>query len=361
MAFERIIGQPAVKEILKRALERHRLPHALLFYGPEGVGKEAMAFELAKALLCENPHDVEPCNRCRDCQRISQLSHPDVHFIFPAPLSIKDEEYQEILRRKAADPYAAIALWANPTISIEQIRQLRRVSALTSFEGKAKVAILSQAHQMTAEASNALLKILEEPPGRMFLILTTPRSNQLLPTIISRCQKVRFHPLPDEDIEAALQTRKGVEPQRATLVARLAEGNYCRALELLEEDLATQREHVLDFVRRSLGDDLDGIRVVDDWLAEFDKKTIKDLLKLMALWFRDVWVVEKSQRVDAIVNIDAVDLLKQFAASFSAVRWEGVLQSVEKSIDLVDRNAYIQLVLLELGLQLRRYMRFSHV
>jgi len=117
----------------------------------------------------------------------------------------------------------------------------------------------------------------------------------------------------------------------------------------------------LDFVRRSLGDDLDGIRVVDDWLAEFDKKTIKDLLKLMALWFRDVWVVEKSQRVDAIVNIDAVDLLKQFAASFSAVRWEGVLQSVEKSIDLVDRNAYIQLVLLELGLQLRRYMRFSHV
>ncbi|MDZ7261399.1 MAG: DNA polymerase III subunit delta', partial [candidate division KSB1 bacterium] len=248
MSFDSIIGQRKAKKILTRALQQKRVPHAYLFYGGPGVGKEALALELAKALLCQT-NGTEPCDQCSHCSRVAKLTHPDLVYLFPAPQTIKPEEHQLVLQSLIKDPYYRLRLWANPSISIERIRELRRTSAYKSFEGRGRVIIIAEADTMTIEASNALLKILEEPPEKMNLILTTSNVTQILPTITSRCQMIRFEPLSYQDIETALIKRKKLEPEPARLIARLASGNFRRALELLQEDLPAKRQMVINVLR----------------------------------------------------------------------------------------------------------------
>jgi len=359
MSFDTIIGQKRVIAIIEKAIRSQRLPHALLFHGPEGVGKEAVAIELAKALFCQQ--ETLYCDACRDCTRVRQLSHPDLIILYPAPKQPTPDEVQEIRKSMVDNPYSRARLWANPSILIETIRGLKKMSAMTSYENKGRVVIIMDAHKMTTEAANSLLKILEEPPGAMTIILISSQPNLLLPTIVSRCQKIRFDPIPCEDIEAALVTRKSIPAERAMIVARMSFGSYRRSLELLDEGLNDKQELVVDVLRKLLVSDLEVVQTVEYLVDKLDKKSIKELLGFMLVWFRDAMAFDiltpEDHSKGGILNYDRLDVLRKFVVNLEPIDFQQVISSIEKAIELIDRNVYLNVALLQLFFKLREKLR----
>jgi DNA polymerase-3 subunit delta' len=208
MPFPSVIGHDRVKGLLARALGQGRLPPALLLSGPEGVGKRTLAIEAARGLLCDNGPG-EPCNTCRTCDRTARGIHPDLIVV---------------------EPETATGFLARETIKIEHIRDAVREILGLPFEARARVVILDDAHAMTEQAMNALLKALEEPPATSHLVLVTASPRALLPTIRSRCQVLRFGPLPAAILEKHLQERHGLTADEARLRASLSGGSLGAAV-----------------------------------------------------------------------------------------------------------------------------------
>jgi DNA polymerase-3 subunit delta' len=195
MSWQRVRGHESLVEAFDHVVQRGRLAHAYLFTGPAGVGKRLFAQELAKALLCEDPpgRRLEACDHCAACLQIEAGTHPD---FFAAG---RPEDSLEV--------------------PIDVVRELCDSFALKSARGRGKVAILDDADDLNAEAANCFLKTLEEPPPRAVLILVGTSPERQLSTIVSRCQNVRFAPLP-ETLVVELLREQGLED--ATLIERLA-------------------------------------------------------------------------------------------------------------------------------------------
>jgi len=360
MSFDFVIGQQRPKKIIQHALQQNRVPHAYLFQGPIGVGKEALALELTKALYCTSSRE-KPCDTCSACQRISQLQHPDVLYVFPSSGDNFDER-KTVMQSVAADPYARKKPWAAPLITIEMIREIRHKSNIKPVEGKL-VVIIAEADQMNIQAANALLKILEEPPTFMHLILTASQPNAMLPTILSRCQEIRLGPIKDTDIEKALMERKHIDPEKATLFAKASQGSYGRALEWLNENFTGLRNEAVDFLRVSLRNPRSQMEEVESIIKKHDKGTIKKMLSLLLLWYRDSMMVstmsDASNSNGTIVNADVMDTLRNFNSAFQFINYNYIFENIERSISMIERNIQINLILIVLFNKLRQAMELK--
>ena len=371
MSWHRVIGQQRVKEILVSAWRAGRLPHAYAFVGPDGVGKDATALELARVLHCEQGGE-EACNKCSSCVRMNVLQHPDLRFVVALPVGKGEkaddpplvkltqmdiEAIREQFKLKAGNPYHRITIPRASIIKINSIRDIRRESSLSTSGRSKRVIIISRADEMGDAAANTLLKTLEEPGGNTMLILTTSHRDALLPTILSRCQMVQFDPLTEVDIQAALIERKQVEVGQAFLVARLANGSYTKALELLQEDVAEQRQQVVAFIRAALGNSISSVTdAVDELCAGKDRQRVIQFLNLMLIWVRDAMVLLQEGQV---INLDQRDDLGKFVGRFPGADLIQVLASIERAISLVERNVYINLVMLHLAIQFRHSIPVS--
>ncbi len=363
--WPRIIGQRRVKQALLAAWRGGRLPHAYLFYGGEGVGKDAAALELARVLRCERGWE-EACGECSSCLRMASMQHPDVRLIVALPRGAQEKDddeplaklvpadvriVQEQLRLKGADPYYRVQIPRANVIKINSIREIRRESSMSTSEGKTRIFIISGADAMNDAASNTLLKTLEEPPGDTMFILTTSRREALLPTILSRCQNVRFDPLTEEEIRGALTQRGHIDGAQASLLARLAGGSYTRALELAGSDLMAQRADVLDFIRKAIGGKtLELIELIERMAETKDRDVHTRFLTLTLLWFRDALVLRHGREV---INVDQMTELGSFVSRFPGADLARAVGDVERAISLVDRYTYIKLVLAQLAVRLR--------
>ena len=203
LSFDEIKGQDRALGILLKAQGKARLPHAYLFLGPEGVGKETTALSFFWRLLCEGK---TACGKCVPCAKFLRGNHPDVEIISPASKSLK----------------------------IEQIRALEAKLYFRPLEAERRLILFPDAEAMTREAANALLKSLEEPPPYNLFVLVAKSTEGLLPTIVSRCQIVRFRPLPQKILEQVLVERFGLSEEEAKGLSCLAEGSLGRALRLAE-------------------------------------------------------------------------------------------------------------------------------
>lgn len=367
MSWDSLISQTRAINILSASIRSGRVAHAYLFTGPEGVGKFAAALELARAVNCDHP-DGGPCGACGNCTRIAALQHPDVHLVFALPVGknekagdpplakLTDDEIgliQEQLRLKAANPYHRIVLPRANAIKISSMREVRKESSLGTFGNGRKAFIVIDADMMNDESSNALLKTLEEPASDLLIILITSRPESLLPTIISRCQQIRFDPLREEAIAGALVAREGIDPSQAAAVASLANGNYTRALEYLHADLAGRRAEAVNFVRTALGRSrselLDEIERIT---TDYDKSEIEDLLRLMVSWLRQALRV--AENVGGTAGGGDDDSVARFARRYEGLEYASVFEALDRAISLLDKNVYIPLILIDLAVQLRR-------
>ena len=216
-------------------------------------------------------------------------------------------------------------------------------------------------HRFRTAAANSFLKLLEEPPEKVQIILTTSKPNMLLSTIVSRCQKIKFDPLTWQEIESALIERKNINPEKANLFSRMSFGSYRHALELLDENIDEKQELLLDILRKIIRTDLDLVLLVENLTSQEDLKTIKDLLALMLIWFRDALVIESVQDEekfkDKIINIEHLDILQKFINSFESIDYEKILAKIENALELIEKNVYLNLILLQLLFELKRLLR----
>jgi len=368
MSWDRVIGQERVKELLRRALTAGQVAHAYLLFGDEGVGKDALALEFASALNCEKK-STDACGECDSCRRMDTLHHPNVRVVvaLPAgkgektgddPVSVLTDDQVAGLRQelaaKAKDPYHRVTLPKANFIKVNSIRELRREAALTGFLGGKKVFILSQADRMNTEASNSLLKTLEEPPGDTLIILTTARKEQLLPTIISRCQLIRCEPLGEDEIAEALVERDGRTETEARVAAQLSNGSFVAARSLVSEDMVRIRTEVAEFLRGALGKSPVALLTeIEQTLASADRIAAERWLRMLQVWFHDA--VAMREQIPSKAGDENEDL-KKFIHRFPEADFLRASGAVERSIALIGKNVYISLVFISLAIDLKKIL-----
>jgi DNA polymerase-3 subunit delta' len=329
--FREILGQDWVVSHLKTARLAGRLSHAYLFLGPGGVGKATTARALAAALNCAQPGaDGDACGTCPSCRRMQAGTHPDFLVISP-------EE-------------------GKTQIKIEVIRELRRLTAYPPLGGGWRVVLIKPAEALTVQsdaAANALLKTLEEPPDRHLLVLTARGEAELLPTIVSRCHKLAFAPLPSALIIQELERRRALPRSQAALVAALSGGSLGRALALDPEELVRQRDQVLaDLAHLNRGT----TGVVLEWAQRLTKNRadLNNFLLLAQLWYRDLLLSHFQAPAGLLAHQDLLPALEQARAGSGPAAWFANFAALGTAQRHLQANLNPELTLDILGLRLQR-------
>lgn len=393
-------GQARAKKIVKRWIEENRFPHAILLFGPEGIGKQIFAFELAKHLNCKwGPFTA--CGVCKSCIQMKRLQHPSLFLIFPTkPYSgevdkkdINSEGEVRITRRyspetekdiinaieaTAADPWIPLTVPDAKEVRIISIRFLRQWVQQTKWVGSnKKVAIIAQAHKMNEETSNALLKILEEPPDYTLFILLSPSPENVLPTILSRCQSIRLEPLPSSIIEkellkippTKLRREKPLTEEEAKLISEISEGNWLRAKEACADDAIISAVKAMDFLRwaltskerRMLLDEID--KLVKGRKAE----NIDRLLTRMLFFIRDAMKLQNhtGEGIPNDLLIREEELLQRLKRFTEGTRGKDLTYAAEYIMEAQEnlnyRNPQPLLLLTQLMYKLNRLLIYGEI
>jgi len=356
--FKELTIQTPVKDRFCNGMTTGRLAHAYLFYGPEGGGKEAIALELAKALNCQH-ESTKPCNECPSCSKINQLKHPDIKFIIPEAKSWNSQDIQKKYQLKAENPYSRIEYTGTTSISIDKIRDLKNEAKYTPYEAQKKVFILTEAEKMTRESANSFLKLLEEPPDNLLIILITSSLSTILDTIKSRCQMVYFPPLSFEEALSVVNKFGDISDTERKIV-RITQGNLKNIFDILNQDVDEKRKIVYDFLRASASGSAIKIQEVVDVIAQRrDKNFLLDILNLLILWFKDaIHLISMDERAE-IINVDFEDEIKRFAKSYTNSDFEHIVTEIENAISNVRNNVYTPLILTVLGIQIRKHLHRS--
>lgn len=302
----RLVGHERIRALTGAALAAGRLPPSLLLSGPAGVGKRTFAVELSRALLCAAPSGIGPCGRCAACSRSGRGLHPDLMVVAPDGASVK----------------------------IEQVRDLVREVMGRPFEAARRAFVVDEAHLMTEQAQNALLKSLEEPPPTSFLFLVTSQPQALLTTIRSRCQALRFGTLSRAALAAHLQEAVGLGPGEAALRAALGGGSVGAALTLDIDTYRAFREEWVAYLAAARPPGVLDRMAVADRLADSDDPVLA-LTTLRAL-LRDVAALRAGGAAERLLNPDLSGRLAALAGSSAGARAVEVAEAVGEARDAIE-------------------------
>jgi DNA polymerase-3 subunit delta' len=318
-----LLGHDLVVERLRHDLQQDRLRHAYLFTGPSGIGKRTLVAAFARALLCAQADP--PCGQCRNCLLSARGSHPDLLTVEPL-ISGKSVRAAKI--------------------KIEPVRDLIHDLQLKPVEAARRVARLLRFDAANPESQNAFLKTLEEPPGQVVLLLTAERADDLLPTIVSRCEVVALRPLLREIVRDALITRWLIPAERAELLSRLAQGRLGWAVRIQQDEAALEaRAQRLD----DLAALLSGNRVVRFAYAERLAKEgsldrIQETLDLWLAYWRDVLLAASGAEAP-LANPDREPEIRRLAQTVTPAAASQVMVGLRRTGELLEKNANARLAL----------------
>src|SRR6266498_5496109 len=272
-----LIGHEWAVDMLKKHVVNETTRHAYLFAGPPGLGRRTLALRFAQALNCQTPVETGiPCGQCRDCKQIEAMQHAD--------LTIVQAESE------------------GGTMKVDQIREARRSLTLKPYQSNYRVALFLRFQEANDNAANALLKTLEEAPSYAVLILTADNPEQLLPTIVSRCEVLRLRPLKIESVQSALE-EKGFETNQSKLIAHISGGRFGYARRLLEsESLLAEREERLNDLQSLISASRVEKYSYADKLSK-DKDSMRRVILIWLSYWRDV-MLRTAQAETPLVNID---------------------------------------------------------
>lgn len=331
MRFQDILGHERQRALLQNTIRRDKVHHAWLFVGPAGVGRRTMARTFAMALNCEQ-QDGEACGQCGSCHKILGNIHPDVKWV-------------------GEDRTAA-------QLKIEEVREnILRFITLRIFEARFRVVVVLDAERMNVNTANALLKTLEEPPQRTVFILTAPSLNALLPTIRSRCQKLRLSPVEDQTLTRFLAEKQSLPTDQALLLARLAEGSVGRALGYNPEQLAARTTFLKAMLDTASGSNADPLGLAEK--LNPDRLTLLSQLDSLESLWRDVAVAQLAPQTP-LRNPDFQPQIAAMASRVPARTLQQLLASAAEARGAVKLNINPQIILEHLLLEMGRVQRAGH-
>ena len=316
--FHDIIGHDRIKDHLQKAIEYHRISHAYILAGEEGMGRKTIARACAMTLLCENS-DQEPCMKCHACKQLLSGNHPDVIWVThekPASIGVDDVRTQ-----------------INDTVMIKP------------YSSHYKIYMVDEAEKMTVQAQNALLKTIEEPPAYAVIILMTTNPEAFLPTILSRCIQLKLRPLKDHIIREYLTQTLQVPENQADIYAAFSRGNLGKAIHLASsEEFALLYREVLTLLRNIKGMEipmlLDYIRKLQE-----DKLDLTECLDFMQLWYRDILMFKVTKDINTLIFKDEYGTVSTLCQKSSYEGLEQILNAIEKAKTRLDANVNTDLVL----------------
>jgi len=320
VSFNVIVGQERAIKILTKSLKENKISSSYIFVGSEGTGKKFTAIEFAKAVNCLNLNkNIEACENCQSCNEINKQYCPDLKIV----KAIKD------------------------TIKIEQIREIRKDIELKPFKIKKKVYIIDKAEKMTLEASNCLLKTIEEPPYYAIIILICSKIDPILPTIISRCQIVNFGLITSLKIKKLLLNRiNDLEKDKAEIISKLAQGSIGNAFKLLaDKEYFLRREAFLNYLSILVPKkySYDFFENVEKILSEIDR--IKETLEMIKLWYRDILIIKNTGNQKYIINCDKLEVLEKKSQLYSQKMLIDILNYIEIAEEYLIKNVNKRLIL----------------
>lgn len=318
--------QPNVLKMVKNSILKNRIAHAYLFEGMRGTGKRDISMLLAKSINCLAPIDgYKPCESCLNCKRINNGNHPDIHLLEPDGMSIKKG----------------------------QIQQLQEEFSKTGVESRNKLYTIVHADRMTTNAANSLLKFLEEPHAGTVAVLITEQAQQMLPTILSRCQLINFTPLSPKNMAEQLVVN-GVNPNMAPLVAQLT-NNLEEALEISHNDWFAQAQKIVlklyEVLKKNSLEAM--VTLQENWFTHFkEKEQIDRGLDLLLLIFKDLLYIQLGKK-DQAVYLNESSRLEQFALQTSGRRLTEQMAAILEAKRKLHANMNPQLLMEELVLKLQ--------
>jgi len=347
-ALDKIPGQERVKQILNNFLQSNSIPHAFLFTGMEGVGKDFTAIQFAKALI-ETKNSKEPEKAIR---WIEQLQEPYIKLIFSlprgkneidtsSPIEKLTQDEIELVREqidiKAANPFHKISIPKANLIKINSIRDIKKFLSMNYDEIGYRFVIISDAHLMNEESQNALLKSLEEPPGKVIFILTTPYVSKLRSTIASRCWKINFDPLSEEEIKGILTEYFEIDNQTASEVAPFAMGSVQYALNLIDMNIHNLKEKTISILRYSFGrkfnsafDELNSV------ISDQSSTNFPILIGMIITWLNDIQKFKLD--IKKYFYNDHIETLEKFYNKFPDVDLSDITTRLDRLSNLPRNN-----------------------
>ena len=367
MTFDDVIGQEDIKQRLRQMVSDDRLPHAVMLCGPQGIGKLAVATAFACYLLADDGRSSSP----NVLAMLRKLEHPDLHFTFPTiklPSMGSDHKpvsddfivaWRELLTES---PYITMDRWMQQMggenqqaiITAGESDELVRKLSLKSSQGGRKVSVIWLPERMNTECANKLLKLIEEPPRQTVFLLVSERPDQLLETIRSRVQRIDVKRLPSADIEQALVSRRAINNEAATRIARIANGSWQKALDELQ--VGTESEQFLDMfislMRQAYRRDIKALRKWSDEMATYGRERQKRWLTFFLRMVRENFIYNFRQQELNYMTEREEDFARNFARFINEANVITVTETADKALRDIAQNANAKIVFFDLALKM---------
>ena len=375
MLFKEIPGNNAVKKQLLSSVKNNRISHAQLFSGNSGSAKLALAFAYARYLNCDNKSDTESCGKCPSCLKYNTLSHPDLHLIFPvlklgqANVAVSDNFVNVWRDFILKNSYGSLNSWIDSfgienktgekgSIYKDEANSIHKKLALKNFEAPYRVVLIWMPEQMNTEASNKLLKLFEEPPFGTVFLLVSEKPSILLPTIISRLQKIHIFDFSTEDMIEFFK-KDNLSVERIKQLRNLTDSDLGKMIQLVEEDI--QEIDLFDdfssWMRLAYKTDVVNISKWVDSISTMGRKHQKLFLSYAIKMIRECLIFNFANKALLKTNEKESDFISKFAPFIHEDNSIIIIEELEKAVKAINRNANAKMLLFELSLQMIKFLK----
>ena len=374
MRFADIIGQDDIKRHLIGTVKENRISHAQMLLGREGYGTLPLAIAYAQYINCQHRTDTDSCGECPSCRQISQLAYPDLHFVFPVPAtgSTKEKPVSDTFFRKWSEfiklnPYGSYQQWldyadagnSQGLIRVDESSEIIRKLTMKSFNPGYKIMVIWLPEKMNSDASNKLLKLIEEPYPMTLFLLVAENSENIISTIISRTQIVKVPRIADADLCSGLQRVAGADATKAEKIARISEGDFCKALEYCSQaaDLAQNLDLFIKMMRVSYSYKAPDMIALADELASLGREKQKALLAYSERMVRENLIMNRQLTSMARFTDDEGNFAQKFSRFIHPQNSGLIAEALDKASYHISRNASAKIVFLDTIITLARCLR----
>lgn len=366
MLFEQVIGQSHIKQRLIASFNNGRIPHAQLFSGVEGNGKLALALAYAQYANCANKGPVDSCGTCASCVKYAKLEHPDLHFVFPvvkksSSATVSDHYIKEWRSYLLDSPYASINGWVNklnaenkqPQIYADESTSIVNKLSKRAYEAEYKVMIIYSPERMNITCSNKLLKLIEEPSPKTLILMVSDTPEDIITTILSRCQSIAIPPIKAVDMAQALVQRKGIAQESADRIGRMASGSYIRAQEMLVQDQneAMNFENFRTLMRLAFKKDVLGLKQWSDLMSKGGREQQKHFFIYAQHVVRESFMANfRNDKLSYTSPIES-EFVGKFAPFANENTVTAMLGQMEHGQFHIERNVNSKMVFFDLALK----------